>query len=257
MEILFIDTNTSGMIQPATIVTKTEQGLVTNRNNCWKFIPEERLKEERSYTEYYSDEPPVTVSLKKDVNPALAYSDTAGPHYTEKLEQRFGFRDLVISTKQAAPASVIVSDTIDVSRAASLFVSGTVINPDAGSIEVSILDNTDEYPVLLNQSVSIIKEKLFYGQELRFILDTTCPYVLYEDDLPVSKDYLSLSPEQFDRHTYALSYTAAEPTTVYVPSDTVIRLKIVIRQYKKDSFISLRDVTIHKTGETISWNSQA
>ena len=257
MEVLFIDTNTSGIIQPGTVVAQTEQGLVTNRNQCWKFIPEERLWEERSYSGYYTEEPPASLHLERDQNLALAYSDTVGQQYTEKMEQRFGFRDLFISTKQTAPASVIVSDAIDVSRAASLFVTGTVINPEAGSIEVSVLDNTDEYPILLNQSGSIIKEKLFYGRDLRFIIDLTQPYILYEDNIPVSKDYLSLTSAQFDQHTYALSYQTAEPTTVYIPSSSSIRLKIIVRQYSKDIFITLQDVTVHKTGETISWNSQA
>ena len=254
METIVTNTNTSSIIQNQDIIRKTDNGITTNRYNCWNFIPKRYINEEHISSEYYREEPAAILRKYKNTNPNLTYSETVSNHYTEKLERRFGFKDLVISTRQISPNSAIISEEIDVSRADHISIDCTGINMEYGSIELSILDNTDEIPVLPNQSLFVHKEKLWYDKETRFLQDLTQPVVLYEDNKPISRDYASLSIDDFQSHTYALSYTAAQDYCSYKPVSNAIMVKAIIRQYESPPFIGIQNLIVHKYGETIEWN---
>ena len=255
MEFTLINKDTSTFIPTSSIVQQEENYIIVNTNNCWKLIPASSIKEERDYPEYFEKDNVPDMDIKKDYNTALAYSDSVETQYVEKLEYRFGFKDLHITTRQAAPVSGIISMPIPVEEAEQITVNCTIQNQDTGSVEFSILDNTDEIPILPNNSRAIIKERLFFGIPTRFIIDQTKPTVLYEDNIITSKDYTNLTVNDFQDHIYALSYTTIEDSSFYKPASNQIKIKIIIRQYDITQSLSIEDLIIHKHGETLTWNS--
>ena len=254
MEVTLINRNTASIIPNQFIAKQTDDGIIVNNHNCWKFIPNNQLDTVRQDTEYYTAETMPEKEEKKNNNPYLAYSETVGQQYTEKMEYRFGFRDLLISTKQTANASGLISDLIPVKSGTKLTVTMDIENPEAGSIELSVLDNTDEIPILYNNSRAVLKERLFYYIPTRFIPDNNQPIVLYEDDMPVSKDYNLLTIEDFQSHKYTLSYTALDDALSYTAVSNKIQFKIIIRQYDADTFIKIHHFVVHKDKETLTWN---
>ena len=254
MEVTLINRNTASIIPTQSIVEQTDDGVVVNIHNCWKLIPTEQVGSEYQDTEYYTAEPLPIKKEKTDYNPFLAYSESPETQYTEKMEYRFGFHGLQISTKQTAAASGIISNPISVATDIKVTVTAEIENPEAGSVEISVLDNTDEIPILYNGSRAILKERLFYGVPTRFIPNQDQPVVLYEDNLPVTKDYTLLSPEEYQNHIYTLSYTALNDALYYKPVSNKIQLKIVIRQYDTDTFIAVQHILLHKDKEPLTWN---
>lgn len=255
MEVTLINRDTASILPVQTIVEQSEDGLVVNNRNCWKLVPADRVESVYADTEYYRPEPIPEKQEKKNDNPFLAYSEEVNRQYTEKMEYRFGFQDLVISTKQTAAASGMISNPINISANTDIMIDLDIENPQAGSVEISILDNTDEIPVLYNRTRTVIKERLFYGIPTRFVPDYDQDIVLYEDNIPVSKDYTLLSVDDFQNHVYTISYTAVDNRLEYRPTSGRIRIKIIIRQYDADTFIRINHCVIHKSKETLTWNS--
>ena len=255
MEVTLINRDTASILLPQTIVEQTDDGFIVNNHNCWKLIPVKRVESVYEDSEYYKTDPIPEKQEKKNNNPFLAYSEEVNQQYTEKMEYRFGFQDLVISTKQTAKASGIISNPISISYDTDIAIELNIENQQAGSIEVSILDNTDEVPILYNHDCNIIKEQLFYGVPTRFVPDNHRDIILYEDNIPVSKDYILLSVHDFQEHTYTISYTAIDDRLTYCPISDKIRIKIIMRQYDADTFIKINHCVIHKSKETLTWNS--
>ena len=256
MEFLLTNKMTATVIKDNQIVSQTDAGGVQNTANCWKFIPTENIKQDKIYTEYYSAEAVPVRNINTDMNPYLANSDTVTDSYQERIETRFGFKDLKISTRIAAPTSVILSNPIDVTYADHITIECEIENEEAGAAEFYIIDRTDEIPILSNQSRHIIKERLFLEEDTRFPVNTTKDITLYEDDWESKKAYSSLTAKDFKKHIYTLTYTTDRDYSEYKPVGDAITVKIIIRQYAVDKLFKIKNFIIHKHGDTPVWNLQ-
>ena len=254
MEFIYTNKGSEHIIHQHNIVQQTQNGIVVNNNDCWRFVPDTMIQQE---TVQKGLSPYVSSENQQDHNQLLAYSDSVSQQYTENIEYRFGFKDLSVSTKKMAPVSGIISDFINVSGAEYITLTGEIYNTEYGSIEVSILDNTDEIPILLDDPKKIpeiFKEQLFYQQNLRFI-PIGNSIILYEDDIVSDKDYASLTEKDFKEHRYTVSYRTSKDAFYFNTVSDKIRIKIVLRQYAEDNWIELHNLIIHKFGETLQWNS--
>ena len=254
MSIQYINLNTGAPVQDGTIRSITDNGIITNTRNSWKLIPHDQLQQESANTGAWKKEP-VTEHRQVSDNPFLFNSENPDSLYTENIEYRFGFTDLVFSTQQAAAASALVTQEIDVAGTEYIEVFCSVINQDAGSVEIYIVDNIDEIPILPNQDRTVIKERLFYNMDTRFIVDASQPVTLYQDHKIIQQSYASLTPQQLQSNLYTLSYTAAGEPFRYKPAANKIRLKLICRQYKEAPLIMVQNLFIKKYGGTATWNS--
>ncbi len=256
MEFLLTDKMTAAVIKDDQIVSQTDAGIVQNTADCWKFIPTKNIKQDKIYTEYYTAEAVPVRNINADMNPYLANSDPITNIYKERLETRFGFKNLKISTRIAAPTSVILSNPIDVTYTDYVTIECEIENEEAGTAEFYIIDRTDEIPILPNRSQQIIKERIFLEEDTRFPVNTEKNITLYEDNWESQKAYSSLTAEDFKNHVYALTYTTDHDYSEYTPIGNTITIKIIIRQYAADKLFKIKNFMLHKHGDTPAWNLQ-
>lgn len=257
MEQSYKNKNTSSFIKENDIIRTDNNDLIVSNKNCWKLIPADEVEFENSYSEYYNTEQNIKRVLHRKEKPFLAYKDNTSGNYTEKIERRFGFRNLSISTKQAAKTSVIISDNINVNNISYITISCLLENKDNGSLEISIIDNNDEIPILPNGVKWVYKEKLFYDQNTRFFINNNKPITLYEDNAVCSKLYTDLTMDDFKNHTYTLTYVALGDVVKYKPVTDKIQLKLVIRQYTEYPLFTVKGCMVNNYGGVIDWNLKA
>ena len=256
MNTVYINNNTNNIIDQATIKDKDDNGIFVNSSNCWKYIPNQDITSYDVYGDtYYPQEqcrPPLSYKEKH-----LSDEENTDGYYTEALSSCVGFQDFMVCTRMPSASSGIVSNTINVENTAYITLEGT--QSGDGSVEYSILDGSQEVPILPVGATYVIKEKLFYDLEAdqittRFPIDLIqgIDPVLYEDGHIVQKEYTQLAPEDFRDHTYCLTYTAAGNTQEYIPVASEIRLKIIIRQYGQEP-VSIHNLLIHRYGGSVLW----
>ena len=256
MELLLTNTNTNTAIRNDQIIRNTDTGIVVNNSNCWKFIPAENVKQDKIYSEHYTVELPTAKKVYNNYNPYLAQSDISGQNYQEKLECRFGFQQLSVSTRKSAAASAMLSEKIDTSRTERITIDCEIIHPDIGAVEIYIIDHNDEIPILPNQEQHVERERLFFGEDTRFPINQKQEIVLYEDNKQITRDYLGLTARDFQKHIYTLSYTADGNYAEYKPIGDKIAIKIILRQYAESPLFIIDNLIVHKYGETPVWNLQ-
>jgi len=250
----YLDKNTSSLIDENSVVRDSDRGLVINKQTSWRLIPKKDIEEEEWYDEYFEEEEPVERKKGREHNPYLAYSEPLSFHYTDNVERRYGFEDLLICTKQAAPVSCVVSEPIDTENAAELKVTCSIDNEDSGAVEFYVIDNSDKVSILPNNSKKVSREKLFYNQDLRFLPDTSKEMILYEDNFETYKQYKELTEDDFNEHTYAMSYTAVGEVNTYEPTGDYVQLAVVLRQYDTDKTIRVNTIAVHQSGDLLEWN---
>lgn len=254
----YINNNTSGIVDESKIIGDTDNGYIISTVTSWKLVPKNTVTVEPDYKGYYDEEVLPFRESETDLDPYLTYSNTANTTFTEKAERRFGFRNLQICSKKTAPVSGILSRPIDVSDTSYITVNGEISGLETGTVELSVIDNIDEVPILCEDTRQVHKEKLFFAQPTRFQIDPDMPLTLYEDNIICKKDMDTLSSQEFQEHTYALSYTAAGDPFRYFPVSKSIQIKILIRQYVDTApFVSVQNMIVHRHGETLQWNSKA
>lgn len=252
----YTNTDTNNLIKENQILQDTENGVVITLQNNWKLIPEQSLKSDNKPEGYFTDEAPVLKEQKKDSDPHLIYSDTADSVYTEQSERRYGFTGLKIGTKQTAPVSGVCSDPIRIDRASYITIKADISGEENGSVEISVIDNMDEIPILWNNNWTVHKERLFSEQPTRFLIDQEQKIVLYEDNRISKKEYTKLSVDDFQNHVYAITYTTAKNPCLYYPLSDVIRVKILIRQYRDaEPYVTVENLVIQQYGVSPQWNS--
>ena len=255
--VTYINTDTASLIKESQILQETDDGIVVKLESSWKLIPGKAVEEETTNNDYFIDEAPAFKKQDKDPDPYLANSQNADTPYTEKLERRFGFTDLTFSTKTTAPVSGICSNPIDVKDVSYFTVDADVTGLETGSVELSVIDNMDEIPILWNNNWTVYKEKLFPEQPTRFLIDPEQSVILYEDNLVSKKEYTTLSAQDFQNHTYAITYTAIKDPCRYYPVSDTVRLKILIRQYYDAApYVSVGHLVMKQHGVTPQWNSK-
>ena len=254
MEIQFINKNTSAILRDNVVQSQSDHGIVIHTDNSWKFIPAQEIEKQNIYDELVLQEPLPIQPVSMDTDPYLISDNTEHTSYVEKAEYRFGFSDLFFLNRQTAIASGIISDPVNI-RGGDYITVSCESETEAGSIEIYIVEGTEETPILPEGCIQVEKEKLFYNQNTRFIVNTNEPVKLYQDDKLLSKDYTDITPEQFHEHTYTLSYIAMGTPDRYVPIGDTVRIKIIIRQYHNLPMVRIHYLAINQYGGNLLWNS--
>ena len=221
-------------------------GILVKNKECIKFIPEADLKREKTAEAG-------TYSNNEEV-PILAGFEGYTNSYTEKAVYRFGLENLEFLKVQYDKESAIISSPIDARGADYITLEVTEGQKYNSEAEYYILDEIMNETAILPIGQSRIEmEKLFYGLQTRFLIDTAKGVpVLYEDGRPSSKNYLALESDEYNSHEYCLSYYPyTEKAYRYEPCSNTIRIKIIIRNYTdKFSPVVINDVKIRLWKDT-------
>ncbi len=259
MNTIYINNNTNSIISDSSIVTSDEDGIIVNNSNCWQYVPSEQVRTETIYNEFYPED--IKPVLHVDKEKKLSDSSIDPSDYSDVLIYDIGFKNFAICTRIPEESSGIISKSFSVDNTSYITLDSEYSGN--GSVEYSILDGTNEIPILPNGSKTVIQEKLFYNLDTdtvttRFPVDHIqgIQPVLYKDNIVVTQDYQELKSSDFDEHNYCLTYTAYGDVQQYIPTMKDIQLKVVVRQYDTEP-VFVQHTVIHKYGGSVLWTSKA
>lgn len=244
------NTITGAEIDNDNIVSESEGGIVYTNKTSWNFVPSKYIKkDEFGDDEYYPDEEPPEYEQDKLEDDYLDDENNVDKYYTEKANYEFGFKIMNTKSYNEAKNSVIVSDFIDLETFSYITIEAEEEAEEDSVIEYSILSGTQEIPIIPeNNTRAIIKEKMFYGLDTRFVIDqSTATYIIYEDGIKTSKT--SPSFKNFEEHEYVIKYKAGGDPFKVIPPQNKIRIKVVIRNSGK-----VNNIILKKHGGSLQWN---
>ena len=257
MDKKLINNNDNSTIDSNRIVSDTDKGIVTSNKKCWYFVPKDKITEEAQYDNgYYYTEDTIT-TRKKSVLSSSYYTDTnpVETSYTEKARYYFGLKDIKLFNSSKVSNSGIISGYIALSNLSYITVSSIESSGENYSTEYYILDGLTEVSILPENQELAVKERLFYNTSLRFPVDSTVATTLYEDGVEISKNYLELTYDDYENHVYALTYKPGSDPYRYIPENTNVRVKIIIRCYNDESVSpNISGIVINKYGGKVEWN---
>lgn len=257
MDKKLINNNDNSTIDNNRIVSDTDKGIVTSNKKCWYFVPKDKITEETQYDNgYYYTEDTIT-TRKKSVLSSSYYTDTnpVETSYTEKARYYFGLKDIKLFNSSKVNNSGIISGYIALSNLSYIIVNSVESGGENYSTEYYILDGLTEVSILPENQELAIKERLFYNTSLRFPVDSTVATTLYEDGVEISKNYLELTYDDYENHVYALTYKPSGDPYRYIPENTNVRVKIIIRCYNDESVSpNISGIVINKYGGKVEWN---
>lgn len=257
MDKKLINNNDNSTIDNNRIVSNTDKGIVTSNKKCWYFVPKDKITEETEYDNGYYYTYDTVSTRKKSVLSSSYYTDTnpVETSYTEKARYYFGLKDIKLFNSSKVNNSGIISGYIALSNLSYITVNSVESGGENYSTEYYILDGLTEVSILPENQELAVKERLFYNTSLRFPVDSTVATTLYEDGVEISKNYLELTYDDYENHIYALTYKPGGDPYRYIPENTNIRVKIIIRCYNDESISpNISGIIINKYGGKVEWN---
>lgn len=257
MDKKLINNNDNSTIDNNRIVSNTDKGIVTSNKKCWYFVPKDKITEETEYDNGYYYTYDTVSTRKKSVLSSSYYTDTnpVETSYTEKARYYFGLKDIKLFNSSKVNNSGIISGYIALSNLSYITVNSVESGGENYSTEYYILDGLTEVSILPENQELVVKERLFYNTSLRFPVDSTVATTLYEDGVEISKNYLELTYDDYENHIYALTYKPGGDPYRYIPENTNIRVKIIIRCYNDESISpNISGIVINKYGGKVEWN---
>lgn len=232
--------------QIASVELEIDESEVEETKNCWKYVPKTK-KEKRLEVEK------TPFNIKSPVS-HLENNNSSPDAYNYKALYKMGINNFSICQKIFYKTSGIISEPIDLDNYSYITLSTkNVLSPET-SVEYSILDGTTIVPVLPENDNIAYQEKLFSNMPTRFPVDRRQKIILYEDGVVTDKNYTNLSPEDFEKHEYRLSYTPGKECHKYKPKNNNIRIMIVFRQGQETQEKGDVLVYVRKYGGALEWN---
>lgn len=231
------------------IISETDDGVVYSNKNSWNFVPSQYIKKEiYDDGEYYPDEDVPSYGQEVYDDDTLDDEDNSYEYYTDKAVYNFGFNILNTNEYTEAKNNAVISDEIDLGTFSYISIESEEETDDDSVIEYSIISGTTEIPIIPDNHSEVIKEKLFYGLNTRFIEDNSSDaYEIYEDGQKTTKQ--SPSFKDFEQHEYIVKYKAGGDPYKIIPSQSKIKIKVVIRNSGK-----VNKVILKKYGGNLQWN---
>ena len=223
---------TGFVIEKDNIISKTEDGVVSKDKNCWKYIPEKYLEEEKELLE-----------IKREPIPLKKNTYRVGEFFVENgkaensVEKRRAYAivtDISFERRIYERNSAFISKPVDVSNCAYIEIEVDSNVKSSDLLEISIIDGIDEYPLLATNksSKTDIVEKLFFMMDTRFPIDYSSAYSVYKGTEDIGQiDISSITQNMFEENNYYIKYTPAN-TDYYEkhkPKNKTVRIKAILR----------------------------
>ena len=177
----------------------------------------------------------------------------------------FGFDNIVAARQSISNVAGYVSAPINVSDCSYIELSVD----QTAYIEYSIIDGTDETPILPKGQTSIIDEKLFFGLMPRFDIADSSSILVKKNGLTTGISSISDlelllqvnntgdSENQssfLQENTYTISYTPSTTAQVYYPKSDTIKVKVIQRYLNEQAPLAITNIVLHKYGIQQKWD---
>jgi hypothetical protein len=224
----YINLSTSTIIDPDTIVSNTNNGIVCFENNVWKFIPANRIFTEQvnSITD------PISVPKKAYQQAGIEISETLEPIPEESVlstfySYYFGLTEAAAANRKYKESSAFVSDILNVEPGQTYELNAQYEQPDKTSIEFYIIDGIQEKPILPTGSLEVLNEKLFVNLPLRF---SAAGDISIYNNFDLTQETLE-TVNLNTNHIMTANYTAATDSQIFIPANNTVRIKTILRSY--------------------------
>lgn len=229
----YIETNGGTSIDTDNIVYKDNDGILEETAKTWRYVPYSEIKEESNTI------PDSTYGLLDDTDTTT--KERAEYAYTVTMQ---GYQ------REEASVCGLVTKQIPLSNCRSLTLETEMEIPDGASIEFTILDGSNEIPILPKDIKKVVHERIFNGQDTRFQEDTSQSYTFYKNGTEI----FSIKDEDLSDSSvvYTVSYVPMNAWKI-VPSSTSIRLRIIMYPDLNGNMPKITSVTLYKQGSELAW----
>lgn len=247
---------TSGrIINSDDIIADDNNGIVENIDGMsFRFIPRERLETEPVAANYgydYIDAPNVPSNI--DSSPYdKSTPNEKGKWLGEYYNYAFGIDKIRLGRTKPKNTCGFVSENIEIGSCDYLEVDVKTSGGNA-SVEVYVIDGTNETAILPVKEEKIVNEKLFHGLNTRFLPDKNKPIEIFKNGEKASFDYSNIPK---DGNVYTISYTPVIKSHRYSPKNKTVKIK-VMQRYDLPNMLpaTIESITLLKYGGTKIWNT--
>ncbi len=221
---MYVNLLTAQHIPDEAVVKETDNGLLYFEGNSWKYLTKNEYKvlEDGAYgtrrvgRRTYADLP------ENEIVPAEKTSTKSFRYYTNF----FGLNELVIGDRKFYKTSGLITEDIAVKKGKPVRLKADMRQQDFTSVEFSIIDGTEEIPILLNGETKVVDEKVFFN----------CGTRMKGEDKIYRRDFQPLTREPdnndfFSDSILTVSYTPNSQYQTYIPKHDTVKVKVVIRVY--------------------------
>lgn len=239
-------------IDETSIIAENNNGItIKKQNNSWAFIPKSDVEIIEDKTDkFFLKEKFDRVPNQKEVYNFFDSNVIEDENLTECFEYIFGLNDIEINTKKFDESCALISNNITLFNCSYISIYADYNENVNGAIEISILDGTEEIPILPENKTIVENEKLFYGLPTRFLNNE---YKIYEDMIVTNKKLEEISKEEYENHNYSITYLPAGEIHKYFPKNDSIKIKVILRSYEKNYKTSISNIMLKKYGGAKEW----
>lgn len=188
---------------------------------------------------------------------------------TQVTNYKFGINNLSFKYDNATLTSGVISKLIQIGNC-DYVTLGTSLEQqkkeDYYSLEFSIIDNSNEKPIIPYNQSQVMYEKLYVKMPLRFEVNKFTPIIVNEitqDGIVLYNTYNNLSNFENDRTAIdtqitnnkkelVISYVPIEGKRIHVDSDKIY-LKIIKHVYAGNMPIKIENIIINAHGGKLEW----
>ena len=216
---------TNRKIRDDSIVSTTATGIVIFDGATWEFIPNEYI------SDTISEAVTTDIEYEKYIRPINEL--TTKTKIEEKAEiTRYEYSiglDFSFGKAQVADNAIFLSDKITVEAEKQTVLKAIDKTSETSSIEYYIVDGINTYPILPFNVEQVISEKIFPGIPLRFEADES-----KEQVIRINGEISNISLEELNATDInTISYYPKENSSIFVPQNSEIQVKIILRTYDK------------------------
>lgn len=224
---MYVNLITREYIDDSAVVAETSNGLVYYENNCWKYLPSDRYDKTDSSTYNFT----IVKSASGDAINSIAEADEDMTERHIFYTNYFGLSKFELSQRKYRENSGIMTGDMNVTpyRPLKLLVEAKI--PEKTSIEFSIIDGTEEYPILPEGVRVVTDEKVFLGTSPRF---RSYRYH-YSKDFKSIGYSLSEKEIQVNDALYTVSYMPEGDAYTCKPSHSTVKVKAILRIYDENA----------------------
>lgn len=248
---------TGFVIEENNIISNTDEGIVSKDKNCWKYIPQKYLEEEKELTEIKREAIPSKKNTKRTGE--FFIEDSIPEDFVEKRRTYAIVTDIKFERRIYEKDSAFISKPIDVSNCAYIEIESDKDMESSDFLEISILDGIDEYPILpfYRSSGTDIAEKLFFMIDTRFPINYSNTYSIYRGTEDIGQiDISSITQENFEENNYYIRYTPAniDYYKKHKPKNKTVRIKAVLRSENTlEEKRKIQSIKIFRFGGASQW----
>lgn len=242
---MYRDKLTKKTINDSLISSNTDAGITYYDNGVWRFVAAGQLEET---SDNDSSLPLDNAMISSDANTVEVDKIITASDVTTETEKYFtyyfGIAALNAANKTFYNKCAHISPVISVGTGSTLRIKVDYYEGKYSSIEFSLIDGINEYPILPQEKAIIENEQLFYQLPLRFASEECSLYENFELVGNTIKN-LTFKPGSI----YTANYIPKN-NDFHIAIHSSVRIKAILRLYKQDAVPpQINSITLIETKE--------